>query len=210
LDALRAAVPYLAYSYISFVGATSRVVWKGLEHVEAARAQGPFIYAFWHQRQILLTYTHRDKGTTVLVSRSKDGELIARTMTLSRIASVRGSSSRGAASATRSLLAALERGDVGITPDGPKGPAREVKPGVLFLAQASGRPILPIVSATSRGLFLKKAWDRFLVPGPFSRVVIHHAAPIWVRPEDSLEAKAAELKTSLDRITEEADRWARS
>lgn len=209
MDLLRSAAPYLAYSYLSLVGLGSRIRWEGLDHLEAARRGGPFIYAFWHQRQALFTYTHRGCGADVLVSRSRDGEIIARTMELSRIGAVRGSSSRGAAVAAKDLLERLERGvSVGLTPDGPRGPAREVKPGVLYLARRSGRPILPITSSASRRLLLQRAWDRFLVPFPLGRIVIHHAPPLWVGSDDDLEAKAAELKASLDRITEEADRWA--
>lgn len=205
-SALRRAAPYLAYSYMTLVGRTSSVRRLGLEHFEAARAGGGFIYAFWHQRQVLLTYTHRGSGAQVLVSRSRDREVIAEAMRLSGIGAVRGSSSRGAAPAARELLELLSRGRVvGITPDGPRGPARRVKPGVLFLAQKSGRPILPIASASSRRLEFSRSWDRFQVPLPFSRLCVTHSPPIFVRPDDDIEAKAAELKASLDRATAQAD-----
>ncbi len=204
---LRALVPPLAYSYISLVGATSRIRWEGMEHVAAVEAGGkPYIYAFWHQRQVLFTYTHRGKDAGVLVSRSKDGDLIAETMRLSRIPAIRGSSSRGAAQASRELLEALARGRcAGITPDGPKGPARKVKAGAIYLAQKSGCPILPIANASSRVLVFERSWDRFMVPLPFGRVCVHHAPPFFVLPGDDPKAKAAELEGILDRITREAD-----
>ena len=104
---------------MSLVGATSRVRWSGLEHLRGCRGGG-FIYAFWHQRQVLFTYTHRSRDISVLVSRSRDGEVIAETMRLSGIPAVRGSSSRGAASAARELLDVLaQRRMAAITPDGP-------------------------------------------------------------------------------------------
>lgn len=207
-ELLRGLLPYLAYAYLSLVGLTTRVRTIGSEHRGGLRKRGArFIYAFWHQRQAFFTWTHRGDGAAVLVSRSRDGELIARTMRLSRIGALRGSSSRGAAEALREMMEEAGKGvDLGITPDGPRGPAREVKPGVLYLAQKLGIPILPLTNALSRKLILPRSWDRFQVPLPFGRAVLRYGAPIRVGPGDDLAAKAVELKSALDRITEEADR----
>ncbi|MBI5244766.1 MAG: lysophospholipid acyltransferase family protein [Elusimicrobia bacterium] len=211
MDLLRAAAPYLAYSYLTFVGKTSRVHWLGLDHVEAlARFGRPFIYAFWHQRQALFTYTHRGIDGSVLVSRSRDGEIIAETMRLSAIPCVRGSSSRRAAESAKELLDILAAGRcAGITPDGPKGPARKVKDGAVFLAMKSGCALLPITNAASRVFIVERAWDRFQLPLPFSRICVHHGTPIFVRPDDDPKKKAQELENSLNAITEEADVFVR-
>lgn len=204
---LRGLIPYLAYGYVSLVGLTTRIKTSGTEHRDALRANGKhFIYAFWHQRQVFFTYSHRGERASVLVSRSKDGELIAQTMRLSRIGACRGSSSRGGVAATREMLEVVAQGlDLGITPDGPKGPARQIKHGVLFLAQKTGLPILPITNALSHKLEVRKSWDRFQFPLPFGRAVVRYAAPITVGPDDDLQAKAAELKASLDAITLQAE-----
>lgn len=211
MDPVRSAAPYLAYGFLSFVGLTSRLKVSGAEHRAALKRAGKgWIYAFWHQRQALLTYTHRGDGAHILVSRSKDGEIIAKVMELSGINAVRGSSSKGAAAATRELLEHAKAGRViGFTPDGPKGPAREVKQGVLYLAQESGLPILPLASAASRSLVLERSWDKFQVPLPFSRLALAYDPPIRVAPGDDLEAKKAELKAALDRVADQADRMAR-
>ena len=208
---LRALVPYLAYSYVSFVGLTTRTRVVNGEVRDRLRAKGErFIYAFWHQRQVFFTWTHRDQGAAVLVSRSKDGEMIAETMRLSRIGAVRGSSSRGGAAAARELMETLQSGlDIGLPPVGPKGPAREVKEGVLFLAQKLGAPVVPIANSLSRRAELARAWDRFQVPLPFGRAVVVYGEPIRVGAGDDLAAKRAELKAALDRVTDEADRLAR-
>lgn len=208
---LRALIPYLAYSYVTFVGWTTRLRWRGVEHRESLRRAGRrHILAFWHQRQVFFTWSHRDDPTDVLVSKSKDGELIARTMELSRIGACRGSSSRGGAAAAREMMASIAAGrDLGITPDGPRGPAREVKDGVLFLAQKLSIPIVPITNALSRRLQLERAWDKFQVPLPFGRAAVFIGAPIEVKPDDDLAAKAAELKTALDDLTEAAEREVR-
>jgi lysophospholipid acyltransferase (LPLAT)-like uncharacterized protein len=205
---LRRVVPYLAYAYVSFVGLTNRsTTVRGEVQKKLKKENRRFIYAFWHQRQVYFTWAHRGVGAAVLVSRSKDGEMIAETMRLSDIGAVRGSSSRGGAAAVRQLMDVLNSGlDIGITPDGPKGPAREVKDGVIFLAQKLGAPIVPITNALSNKIEIKKAWDRFQVPLPFGRAVVVYGEPIDVGPGDDLAAKAAELKAALDRITEEADR----
>lgn len=208
MSILRRLAPYFAYLYVSFVGLTSRVRWLGLEHLAAARkAKGPVIYAFWHQRQVFFTWVHRGAHAKILVSRSRDGEIIAQTMRLSRMQACRGSSSRGAATAARELLDALGEGfDTAVTCDGPKGPARQVKPGILYLAQKTGLPIVPIANALSRKLEFSRAWDRFQVPLPFSRAVVRHGAPFFVGPADDLAAKAKELKAALDEVYELADR----
>lgn len=204
---LRGLVPYLAYAYVTLVGLTTRLRVEGGEHLDAARRRHPrVVYAFWHQRQVFFTWTHRGANITILVSKSKDGEMIARTMELSRIHATRGSSSRGAASAARELLEAAQAGwDLGITPDGPKGPARKVKTGALYLAQKLGCGIVPITNALSRKLELKKAWDRYQVPLPFGRAVVRYGPAVFVGEGDDLEAKARELEERLNAITEKAD-----
>ena len=165
-----------------------------LKRIRAEHAKDQrFIYAFWHQRQVFFTWSHRDAEAAVLVSKSNDGEMIAKTMELSRIDAVRGSSSRGGAAAAREMVEILRSGrDVGITPDGPKGPARVVKEGAVRVAQLSGMPIVPIANALSNKLEIDKAWDRFQVPLPFGRSVVIYGEPVRVGPHDDLTAKAAE------------------
>jgi lysophospholipid acyltransferase (LPLAT)-like uncharacterized protein len=204
----RALVPYAAYSFVSLIGWTTRIRFEGLEHREAAGRGGKgFIFTFWHQRQVFFTYTHRGEPAHVLVSRSKDGEMIAETMRLSNIGAVRGSSSRRAAGAAKELAEILGRGEaIGITPDGPKGPARAVKQGVLFLAQKTGAAILPITNAVSNSIELRKAWDKFHVPLPFSKAAVVYGEPIHIGENDDLEEKSRILKERLDAITDRADR----
>ena len=205
---VRKLVPYLAYCYVSFVGWTtrSRVV-RGDVPKKIHAGGERFIYAFWHQRQVFFTWSHRDAEAAVLVSKSKDGEMIASTMELSRIGAVRGSSSRGGSAAAREMVEILRAGRaVGITPDGPRGPAREVKEGAVRVAQLSGMPIVPIANAVSNKLELSRAWDRFHLPLPFGRSVVIYGDPIRVGEDDDLATKAAELQRALNTLTSEADR----
>ncbi|MBI4678474.1 MAG: DUF374 domain-containing protein [Elusimicrobia bacterium] len=205
---MRAVAPYLGYLYVTLVGWTTRWRVLGGEHMAALRRSGRrLILAFWHQRQVFFTYSHRGDATKVLVSRSRDGEIIARIMELSDIPAARGSSTRGFFAAIKEMSRTLDEGlDLGITPDGPKGPAREVKTGVVFLAQRLGIPIVPITNALTHKLVFRRSWDQFQVPLPFGRGVVRYGAPILVGAEDDPGAKAAEIKAALDRITDEADR----
>ncbi|UPT75983.1 MAG: DUF374 domain-containing protein [Elusimicrobiota bacterium] len=114
---------------------------------------------------------------------------------------------RGGAAAAREMVDILKSGwDAGITPDGPKGPARQVKEGAVRVAQLAGTAIVPIANALSHRIEIAKAWDRFQVPLPFGRSVVIYGEPLYVREGDDLAAKAAELKAALDRLTDEADR----
>lgn len=207
---IRKLVPYLVYSYVTFVGWTTRQRILRADIPEKVHAAGErFIYAFWHQRQVFFTWSHRNASAAVLVSKSTDGEMIARTMELSGIDAVRGSSSRGGAAAAREMVEILRSGrDVGITPDGPRGPAREVKEGAVRVAQLAGVPIVPIANALSNR-FEARSWDRFQVPLPFGRSVVIYGEPVRVAAGDDLGAKAAELKSALDALTAEADRLVR-
>ncbi|MDP3542390.1 MAG: lysophospholipid acyltransferase family protein [Elusimicrobiota bacterium] len=208
---IRKVVPYLFYAYVTVVGWTTRQRVLRADIPEKVHAAGErFIYAFWHQRQVFFTWSHRNVSAAVLVSKSNDGEMIARTMELSGIDAVRGSSSRGGAAAARVMVEILRSGrDVGITPDGPRGPAREVKEGAVRVAQLAGMPIVPIANALSHRLEIAKAWDRFQVPLPFGRAVVIYGEPVRVGAGDDLGAKAAELKAAMDALTAEADRLVR-
>lgn len=206
--AVRFLVPYLGWLFSTFVKLTTTLsIVRGDIRDKLRAADRRFIYAFWHQRQIFFTVTHRGDNLAVLVSRSADGEMIAETIRLCcDVAVVRGSSTRGASEAVRSMIAALRSGrDLAIAPDGPKGPNGEVKEGVLYLARKLGVPVLPTTNAQSHRLVLKGAWDRLQIPMPFCRSVLVYGEPIEVGPDDDLKVKAAELKLALDAITKEAE-----
>ena len=204
---LRDLVPYLAACFAAMIRLTTRLkTVRGSIRDRLRKSDRRFIYAFWHQRQAFFTVSHRDDKVSILISNSRDGDMISETIRLCGVPSVRGSSSRGAAGAVRALMTVVESGrDIGITPDGPKGPDRQVKEGILFLAQKLGIPILPITSAQSNRFVLSKAWDRFHIPMPFGRSVVVYGEPVEVLPTDNLLTKALELKTVLDAITLEAD-----
>jgi hypothetical protein len=208
-DLKTAIVSFLAASFIRGLRATVRIRHHGDERLrEWERRDEHFILAFWHRHLLLMPYAYRGRRISVLVSQSKDGELIARTVARLGIDSSRGSSSRGGIAGMRTLLRKAGDGwDIAFTPDGPKGPLREVQPGVILAAAATGLPIQPVAIAASRAKLLN-SWDRFVVPLPFSAVHFVYGEPLAVERRGNLEETAAELKRRLDGAEAVAERWA--
>jgi lysophospholipid acyltransferase (LPLAT)-like uncharacterized protein len=135
-----------------------------------------------------LLFYHRNRQIAVLVSEHGDGEIIARILTEFGFRLVRGSSSRGAARALIAVDRELEAGyDVGITPDGPRGPRHSVAPGALLAAHRAGVRILPLAAKASTSWQLG-SWDRFMIPKPFARVTIAYGNPVAVEAPSSREA----------------------
>ena len=200
--------PLVGKWYLSLVACTTRIEYRNWEHYQAA--DRPVIFAFWHGRLALLTTLWRDSRVHMIVSRHRDGEIIARIAAAFNRPSVRGSSTRGGAEALRQLARLLRRGErAGITPDGPKGPRQVCQPGVIALARMTGCPIIPVSYSVRRKRFLG-SWDRFLLPYPFNRALVIQAAPIEVEKncsEEVMEAKRQELERALNAITEEADQY---
>jgi lysophospholipid acyltransferase (LPLAT)-like uncharacterized protein len=156
----------------------------------------PVIFAIWHNRLLMLPRvfdpcfpTRQSYG---LISASGDGELIASFIERSGYGTIRGSSSRKGVIALRQLVDTLAaNGNVLVTPDGPRGPVYHVSQGVVFLAQKSGAPVIPIHMEYSKCWRLK-SWDRFVVPWPFAKLRAIFGAPITVPPIESAEQFAAE------------------
>jgi lysophospholipid acyltransferase (LPLAT)-like uncharacterized protein len=193
---------------------TWRIRAVGVAEREARlRAGDGCIFAVWHARLLPLVFTHRGRGIVMLVSRHRDGEWIARVIERLGFGTARGSSTRGGEEGLREMVSLGEAGRLlGITPDGPRGPAEVVKPGLVFLASRLGRPVIPVASA-GRPAWILRSWDRFQVPRPFARVVIGYGDPIEA-PAGVSEAEAAScaariqaaLRELTARVEAEAER----
>jgi lysophospholipid acyltransferase (LPLAT)-like uncharacterized protein len=165
----------------------------------------PILFALWHGRMFLSIQAHRHQGIVTMASKSKDGEVIARWLERNGYAVARGSSSRAGGSALRVMVREVRGGrHAALTVDGPRGPARVVQPGVVQLARLTGGWILPITSSSARPRFLR-SWDRYLVPGIFSKNVVAYGEPFAIPADLSDEAAAGRIATALDRTTREAD-----
>ena len=174
-----------------------------------AERREPVIFALWHGRLLPLTYWHRGGRIAALVSRSGDGEYIARLVEGWGYETVRGSSSRGGSEALRDLVRKARNGwSLALTPDGPRGPRQRLQPGVITAAQLTGLPIVPLSAGCARAWW-PGSWDRFCVPKPFSTVRVLYGEPVRVPRDadaDALAWHGAALEAQLNAMTEEADR----
>lgn len=185
---------FLASWLLRLFAATLRVRFEG----PLPDGERPRIYAFHHGRQLALFRHERTKPIAVLSSWSRDGALQAGILGRLGFVVVRGSSSRGGARALAALVRSVRRGlDAAFAVDGPKGPLGVVKPGVLLAARRTGGVVVPIATSARWAFRFRKAWDRYLLPLPFSRVVVRRGEPIAVGPDDDLEAVRLRLERSL-------------
>lgn len=194
-----------------FVTLRSEYVQRQFEQ-QAQGARTPILFAFWHGRLLyfLKLYEHLGSRVTVLVSHSRDGELVTQLLSRFGLPTTRGSTSRGGARGLLTVVNKVRSGiHAGFAPDGPRGPRYQVQPGLVLVAKRTGAPILPMAFGAQWKRVLA-SWDAFLLPLPFSRIVVVYGEPIYVPADASaagLEAKRREVETSLRRITETADTY---
>jgi lysophospholipid acyltransferase (LPLAT)-like uncharacterized protein len=137
------------------------------------------VLAFLHGQQMALLAARGTAPVAVLVSHSKDGEVQARVMRTLGFRIARGSSSRGGATGLMRIVRLIQGGlDAAFAVDGPRGPARVPKPGAARAARLGGAALVPVASASARKIVLRRAWDAFEIPLPFSRVAVVLGAPI--------------------------------
>lgn len=197
-------LPWIASIIIRLIHLTMRI-----EYVNAGSPQqiweegGNFILAFWHDQLFLMApgykgaQKNRKVGTKILISQSKDGELIARTMEFLGLGAVRGSSNRGGREALREMMKlAREPDDIVFTPDGPKGPRHQAKIGVAQISKTTGRPVVPIAFVASRGMRFR-SWDKFLLPFPFARGVYAFGQPLEYAPDEDIDSYLARIESSM-------------
>lgn len=203
----------LGFSYIHWVGKTTRWSIRGEENYFLERSKNKsIIFAFWHNQLILMPFCYTAmvgrKKISVLISQSRDGQIFSDLVEKFGFDQIRGSSSRGGFSALVQLNRKLEEGfDLGITPDGPRGPAFQVQSGVVSLASLSSCSILPI-AYDIRSKKTLKSWDRFKLPRPYNRGVFVLGSPIQVESnadEAYLEIKRQEVQNALENVNREAE-----
>lgn len=179
-----------------------RRTWRDKPNTTQSRA--PVIFCIWHNHLLLAIASYdkhvrkkwNEKGLAVMVSASKDGAFLAGTLAKFGVECARGSTSRRGAQALLEATRWLHKGySVGITPDGPRGPAHVIQDGIISLAQVSGRPIVPISNLAHWKLRMN-SWDRFQIPLPFSRCDLYDGEPIYV-PRDATEEQRQQIKQRL-------------
>jgi lysophospholipid acyltransferase (LPLAT)-like uncharacterized protein len=198
---LLAIVPPLAALTIRALGATLRYRDVNAPATPTGHTiPGPTIFAFWHCSLLICAYRFRNLGIAILISRSFDGELIARTVELLGFIAVRGSSSRGGATALLGMKQAYEQGHIcAFTADGPKGPERIAKSGPVHLAELTGASWIGTFHGQPSSAWYLNTWDRFIIPKPFATVTFGwpaHIAPNSASLQQSLD-EAVTLSKSL-------------
>jgi len=199
-----AAIAALGTPIVEALGGT--YVWRehGREHLTGVTRRGRQpIFAFWHGRILAATLYFRDRDIVVITSENFDGEWIARIIRRFGYNTARGSTSRGGARALVQLRRDLAEGRAAaFTVDGPRGPARVAQPGAVWLAGATGHPIVPFhIEAAS--FWTINSWDRHQVPKPGSDIAIAIGAPIEVpakADEPTIEEYRQQLETTLGRL----------
>ena len=196
------------YGLIRALSATIRYEWRDTTGHLAIAGTPSVIFCIWHNRlalclevyRVFLRDVGRNRKLAAMVSASKDGGLAARVMEHYGVQPVRGSTSRRGRQALLELITWTERGyDLAITPDGPRGPCYRVQDGIISLAQVSGKPILPVSYHLSWKITVR-SWDRFQIPLPFTKCVMHLTPPIHVPRELSDEAREKLRREVEDRL----------
>ncbi|MDD4224346.1 MAG: lysophospholipid acyltransferase family protein [Candidatus Cloacimonetes bacterium] len=159
----------------------------------------PCVYALRHRDLLLLALQRMDCGIAVMVSRSRDGELIARPLARLGFLPVRGSTSRSGSQALRTLVDLAQTRSLALTPDGPKGPAGSVQPGVLQLALLAGIPIIPVAARADRQWRLN-SWDGFRIPKPFSKLTAVYGHQIRLGSREDFPAAASALRQAWQQL----------
>lgn len=201
---------YLIYALICLIYKTLRVTIVGQDgYRNLVETEKGVIGVFWHGRMLLMPFLYPGSNISILISAHRDGEIIANVMKLFGFGLVRGSSKKGGSAALREMLKLLKSGgDLGVTPDGPKGPAEVVKPGVAETARLSGKYVIP-TTFSARHCIRATSWDRFMIPLPFSKAVLYAGAPLRYEEGEDMESFRLRIETALKKTNLEAERCLR-
>jgi lysophospholipid acyltransferase (LPLAT)-like uncharacterized protein len=190
----------VGYPIVAALGRTLSWSIEGAHHYDdLVRTDRPPILALWHGRILPATLYWRGRGIVAMTSENFDGEWVARLMGRFGFRAARGSTSRGGSRALVQLRRELAAGHTAaFTVDGPRGPARVAQPGAVWLAGATGSPVLPFHIEADR-YWTADSWDKTLIPKPFSRVAIAIGEPFEVRgaSDETVEESRQELERRL-------------
>lgn len=190
---------YLGWLFINIISNTLKIHIIDAGNINSLKTNK--IFAFFHGEQFALVPTHKHRRYVIMTSYSLDGELQTRILKKFGYDIVRGSTSKkGAASGTLSMVEKVLNGqNCAIAVDGPHGPGFKVKPGVIFLAQKTSRPIVPVRVFAEKKITFKN-WDKYILPLPFSKIFIIYNEPIYVSNSDNMKEKTLQLEHTLKSI----------
>jgi len=166
-----------------------------------------YLFSVWHDQLLRPTFSATPINTSALISKHQDGSYLAETMRILKFGTIRGSSSRGAVTALKELMqTASSCQNIVITPDGPRGPRRELKQGIVYIASKTGSPVVASASACSRYWSIKASWSNLIIPKPFSRLVILGSEPLIIPPDlskEELEEHRQRVQRRMEELEEE-------
>ncbi len=165
------------------------------------------LYCVWHDQIVMILFSGKPQRAAGLVSKHQDGSYVADVMRMLNVKPVRGSTKRGGAEALKQLLEAAKDHHITITPDGPRGPRHEIKPGIVFLASHTGRKIVPTAFACRSYWSIKGNWTDMMIPKPFTTIIAFGGQPLDVPPNLSREG-IAEYAAKLEAIMHQCEQHA--
>ncbi|MEI2721686.1 MAG: lysophospholipid acyltransferase family protein [Gemmatimonadales bacterium] len=201
----QAVLRYLVEPLVSALAASWRMRVHGGDRVAALQAaQTPVVFLLWHETLLPLLWWQRGRGIAIVVSQGRDGQVLADYATRLGYRCIPGSSSRGAVRAFLKAVRLLDESvSVAFATDGPRGPRRVVKPGVVRAAQRAGAPIVPLHAVVRSG-WHSHSWDRTVVPKPFTRVDVGYGEPFTIAAgEAGLGAGVAHAAAALEALERE-------
>jgi lysophospholipid acyltransferase (LPLAT)-like uncharacterized protein len=170
-----------------------------------------FLFSVWHDVLFFPLLVAKPQNMSALTSRHQDGAYVAEILRLLNIEPYRGSSARGGAQAVRQLLSAAEQRHITLTPDGPRGPRREMKDGLVFLASRTGLPIVPAAFSCRRGIRFQGKWTDMLLPLPFTTTYCILGEPIHIPANltrEEIDFNKRRVQEAMDRLYARVDDWA--
>lgn len=197
----------LIYRVASLLGRSVRLELENFEQIESLA--GGKILAGWHGKTLLAAHLWRGKGVWTIISMSRDGEMQDRIFRKFGFNTIRGSTGRGGVRAAREAVGILRKGEtMAFTPDGPRGPSRQVQEGIMLMARKAGVPIVP-VGVAAEPCWRIRSWDRYLVPKPFARGLMIFGEPFYPRPDATPEEQELDrlaFEARMNELDDEAER----
>lgn len=199
---------------IWFLGASVRkTVWGEKEYIKLRKEKNAVIFILWHGRILFASYFFRKRNINTLVSPSRDGEVIAQILSRWGYRLLRGSGSHSVVEEWRRMKNLMAEGkELILVADGPKGPARKMKPGAVKLAQETGAYLVPFSFSAKKKKFFK-SWDRFLFFYPFTKLVVAYGKPFKVRSDldpREFERERIRIQSCLSELEEQTDKFINS
>lgn len=208
----RYILPYCGLMIVRLLSMTYRLrIVDAEKEKDLLDSEGSLIYASWHQRFFPgITFFSTRRPICIMISQSNDGEMIARVVNILGWKPIRGSSTRGGREALEKIKElALSGYKVGHIVDGPQGPFGTIKPGLMRIAQFAGLKVVPTITSGQKRWVFEKSWDKFMIPKPFSRVMIRFGTPIEIPEalsEEAFEEKRRYIEQQMEMLYEDTDR----